>query len=74
MGWLRSQKECWLRCQAEGDARGQVTLEPEGVDRANHGGRASPKDWAFVVGAALLFLGAIALSVFAIVSLFRAIF
>ena len=37
-------------------------------------GKASAKDWAFVVGAALLFFGTIALSVFAIVSLFRAIF
>ncbi len=37
-------------------------------------GKASAKDWLFVVGAALLFFGTIALSVFAIVSLFRAIF
>ena len=37
-------------------------------------GKASAKDWAFVVGAALLFFGTIALSVFAIVSLIRAVF
>ena len=42
--------------------------------RAEHGGKASARDWAFVVGAALLFAGAVALSVFAIVSLFRAVF
>lgn len=37
-------------------------------------GEASAKDWAFVLGAALLFFGTIALSIFAIVSLLRAIF
>jgi hypothetical protein len=37
-------------------------------------GKASAKDWLFVVGAALLFFGTIALSVFAIVSLLRAVF
>ncbi|MDQ3338936.1 MAG: DUF4112 domain-containing protein [Myxococcota bacterium] len=37
-------------------------------------GKASAKDWAFVVGAALLFFGTIALSIFAIVSLLRAVF
>ena len=37
-------------------------------------GKASAKDWAFVVGAALLFFGTMALSIFAIVSLVRAIF
>ena len=42
--------------------------------RSEHGGKASARDWAFVVGAAVLFLGAIALSVYAIVALFRALF
>jgi hypothetical protein len=37
-------------------------------------GKASAKDWAFVVGAALLFFGTIALSIFAIVTLLRAVF
>jgi len=37
-------------------------------------GKASAKDWAFVVGAALVFFGAIALSVFAVGWLVRAIF
>ena len=37
-------------------------------------GKATAKDWAFVVGAALLFFGTIALSVYAIYALFRAIF
>jgi hypothetical protein len=36
-------------------------------------GKASAKDWLFVVGAALLFFGTIALSIYAIVSLIRAI-
>jgi len=37
-------------------------------------GKASAKDWLFVVGAALLFFGAIALSVFAVGWLVRTIF
>ena len=37
-------------------------------------GRASAKDWAFVVGAAVVFFGAIALSVFAVGWLVRTIF
>jgi len=37
-------------------------------------GKASTKDWLFVVGAALLFFGAIALSVFAVGWLVRTIF
>ena len=36
-----------------------------------HTGKASAKDWAFVVGAALLFFGTIALSIYGIVSLVR---
>ncbi|HLL20552.1 MAG TPA: DUF4112 domain-containing protein [Kofleriaceae bacterium] len=37
-------------------------------------GKATAKDWLFVVGAALLFFGVMALSVYAIVALFRAVF
>jgi len=37
-------------------------------------GQASAKDWAFVVGAAVVFFGAIALSVFAVGWLVRTIF
>jgi len=36
-------------------------------------GKASAKDWAFVVGAALLFFGTIGLAIFGIVTLVRAI-
>jgi hypothetical protein len=43
-------------------------------DRSHIGGRASAKDWAFVIGAALLFAGTVFLSIYAIVALFRAIF
>jgi hypothetical protein len=38
-----------------------------------HEGKASAKDWFFVIGAALLFFGSIALSVYAIYALVRAI-
>jgi hypothetical protein len=34
-------------------------------------GKARPKDWAFVVGAALLFFGTIALAIFGMISLVR---
>ena len=44
------------------------------AQRTEHGGKASARDWAFVVGAALLFVGMLTLSVYAIVSLFRALF
>lgn len=44
------------------------------AERTAHGGSANARDWAVVAGAALLFLGAIALSVFAIVSILRAVF
>lgn len=40
---------------------------------AERGGKASARDWAFVGGAALLFVGALALSIFAIVSIVRAL-
>ena len=41
---------------------------------ARETGKASAKDWAFVVGAALLFFGTIALSIYAIYALVTAIF
>jgi hypothetical protein len=37
-------------------------------------GRATPRDWLIVVGAALVFLGSIALAVYAATALIRAIF
>lgn len=40
---------------------------------AHRGGKASARDWAFVVAAALLFLGVFALSIFAVVWLVRAL-
>jgi hypothetical protein len=43
------------------------------ADRASVGGKATAKDWLYVVGAGLLFLGTIALTIFAIVKLVRAI-
>jgi hypothetical protein len=42
-------------------------------NRAMHGGRARPRDWLFVIGAAVLFVGSIALAAYAAVSLVRAI-
>ena len=44
------------------------------AERSERGGKASARDWAFVVGAALLFVGMLTLSVYAIVSLVRALF
>lgn len=44
------------------------------VERARHGGRATARDWLLVAGAALLFAGTIALAVYVIVAVFRAIF
>jgi hypothetical protein len=44
------------------------------AERAGTGGRATPRDWLLVVGAAAVFVGSIALAVFAVVALFRAIF
>ena len=43
------------------------------VSSAERGGKASARDWAFVVGAALLFVGVLALSIYAIVSIVRAL-
>lgn len=44
------------------------------VERARRGGRATARDWLLVAGAALLFAGTIALAVYVIVAVFRAIF
>ena len=43
-------------------------------DTSLHGGKATAKDWALVVGAALIFLSVIALIVWGIVALFRRVF
>lgn len=43
-------------------------------DRTLHGGKATAKDWLFVVGAALAYIAVMALVIWGIVSLFRAIF
>ena len=42
--------------------------------RIGHGGRATAKDWAFVVGAAVVFIAAMALIVWGTIRIFRAIF
>lgn len=42
--------------------------------RMHGGGRATAKDWAFVVGAGLAFIAAMVLIAYAIVRIFRAIF
>jgi len=44
------------------------------TDRANTGGKATRKDWLAVVGAALLFAGALALVIYVIYAVLRAIF
>ena len=44
------------------------------AERAEHGGRATRKDWLYVVGAALAFVATVTLSIYAVVSLVRAIF
>jgi Domain of unknown function (DUF4112) len=41
--------------------------------RVGHGGRATPRDWLILVGAALAFLAVIALVIYGIVALVRAI-
>ncbi len=41
------------------------------ADRAGSGGRATAKDWAMIAGAALLFLGVLALAIYAISRLVR---
>ncbi|NVB79357.1 MAG: DUF4112 domain-containing protein [Kofleriaceae bacterium] len=42
--------------------------------RMSHGGRATAKDWAVVVGAALAFIAAMVLIVYGVIRLFRAVF
>lgn len=44
------------------------------AERAGHGGRATPRDWLLVIGAALAFIGALALSAYALIAIVRAIF
>lgn len=43
-------------------------------DTSLHGGRATAKDWAMVIGAALAFIAVIGLIVWGIVALFRRVF
>lgn len=43
------------------------------ADRAEHGGRATVRDWLLVAGAALAFIGAIALAAYAVTALVRAV-
>jgi hypothetical protein len=43
------------------------------TERAEHGGKATAKDWLAVIGAGLAFFAVIGLSIYAIVSLIRAI-
>jgi hypothetical protein len=44
------------------------------VERAEEGGRATARDWLLVVGAAVAFVGSLALAVYAVIALIRAIF
>jgi hypothetical protein len=44
------------------------------AERTGHGGRATPRDWLLVIGAAAMFLGALALSAYVLIALLRAIF
>ncbi len=44
------------------------------AERATHGGRATARDWLLVAGAALVFFGSLALAIYAVVAVFRAIF
>jgi hypothetical protein len=44
------------------------------AERAEGSGKATPRDWLMVGGAALLFAGSIGLAVYAVVALLRAIF
>jgi hypothetical protein len=41
---------------------------------SEHGGRATPRDWLVLIGAAVAFLAVIALVIYGIVALFRALF
>lgn len=43
------------------------------ADRASHGGRATARDWLLVIGAALVFVGALALAVYAVTALVRVV-
>jgi hypothetical protein len=43
------------------------------ADRSQHGGKATPRDWLILVGAALGFIAVIALVIYGIVALVRAI-
>jgi len=43
------------------------------VERGESGGRATARDWLLVAGAALLFLGSLALAAYAVIALLRAI-
>jgi len=44
------------------------------AERAEHGGRATARDWLLVAGAAILFVGSLALAAYALIALLRAIF
>jgi len=44
------------------------------VERAEEGGQATPRDWLLVAGAAVVFVGSLALAVYAVIALFQAIF
>ncbi len=44
------------------------------LERAEEGGRATARDWLMVAGAALVFAGTVALAVYAVYALLRAIF
>jgi hypothetical protein len=44
------------------------------AERSQHGGRATGRDWLIVVGAALAYIAVMALVIYGIIALFRAIF
>jgi hypothetical protein len=44
------------------------------ADRTLHGGRATARDWAILIGAVLAFVGVMALAIYGIVRLFHAVF
>ena len=44
------------------------------AERAGGGGRATPRDWLIVIGAAIVFAGSLGLAIYAVVAIFRAIF
>lgn len=43
-------------------------------ERAEHGGRASARDWAFVIGVAFAYMFAMALIIWGVIALFRRVF